>query len=211
MEVEGLDRIAETIFGQIPQPDGAVHDEVDHFGSPVAAPSGLRLDRGAEVHRGGPGRAGYDKLLQQEAPAAGFRGTLFEPVDDRRFDFMPGDALGRFFARRGAPIRAALALHPTIHHDDQAELGFAGRDHRARQARRLSLPSAGLDVLVDEIVAHQAAPVLGHRRRALVGADGGGGMRFLILPWVDVPHLASHLLRGGPARNSPELEARVIS
>ena len=87
---------------------------------------------------------------------------------------MPGDALRIFFTRRGAPICAAFARHPTVQHEDQAERGFACRHRGAGQRQVQRRRAAPLGVVVDEIVAHRAAPALRHRRGTLVGTDGGG-------------------------------------
>lgn len=176
MEVEGLEGLGKPLFGQIPEPDRPVHDEIDGSGSAETAAKGLGLHGGSEVHGRGLRRGCHDMFLHQKAPATGAFCTSFKPVDDGRLDLVPGDPLRILPPCVGPPVPTALAGHPAVEHDHQAEGRFGHRDSRCGQFEGRGAPAKALGLLVDAPVAGGTAPGYGDPDGSFVGADLGGGV-----------------------------------
>ncbi len=109
-------------------------------------------------------------------PATRALAALLQPVDDRRFDLVPDDALGIPPSTPGAPVRTAFARHPAIEHDHQAEGRFARGRGRVGQLDCGGHFAQVLDVVVNETVAGRAASDGCHLCRSFIGTGFGGGV-----------------------------------
>src|ERR1035441_9848353 len=176
VKIQSLDRAGKAVLRQIPEPDRPIHDQIHVPGATQSAAACLGLHRCPKVNRRRLWRAGHDVLLQQQTSPTLFLDLLLQTVNDRRFDFIPFHPLSLFPTRRGSPIRPPFARHPTVHHNHQTKLRFANRLARRGQFQLQRSPASLLHVLMNQVIAHRAAPANGHLGGPLVRADFGGGI-----------------------------------
>src|ERR1035441_10172139 len=176
MKVQSLDRAGKAVLSQIPEPDRPIHYQIDVTGSTQSPAACLGLHRRPKVNRRHLGWAGHNVLLQQQTSPTLFLDLLLQTVNDRRFDLIPLHPLGLFPTRRGSPIRPSFSRHPTVHHNHQTKLRLRTRQARRGQFQRPSCPASLLHVLMNQVIAHGAAPTSGHLGGPLVRADFGGGI-----------------------------------
>ena len=69
MKVQEENGLAEPVLGDVPEPDGSVHHDVNFTGTPQPAPPRLRLHRRPEVHGRGVRWAGHHIFLNEQATA----------------------------------------------------------------------------------------------------------------------------------------------
>src|ERR1035437_618813 len=192
MKVQSLDRAGKAVLSQIPEPDRPIHYQIDVTGSTQSPAACLGLHRRPKVNRRRLGWAGHNVLLQQQTSPTLFLDLLLQTVNDRRFDLIPLHPLGLFPTRRGSPIRPSFSRHPAVHHNHQTKLRLAGRQARRRQFQLQSGPASLLHVLMNQVIAHGAAPASGHLGGPLVRADFGGGIAQACLQFRTHPLVGFH-------------------
>lgn len=142
------------------------HDQIDP--PRLAQPHAIRLvfDPAAKVHRISFRRNGDDLLREQGAPFRADVGLVAEPIDDRRFDFVPVNPLLPLAVAFYAPVLAAVPCQPTVHHDHQHVVprGLADTGGRAR------LFAQGHHARAQGVVADGTTPGGGQGRALLEGA-----------------------------------------
>ncbi len=231
IEVQGLGRPGEAVLDQIPYPDGSIGEDEDFPGPSQAAPHRLRLDHGPEIDDIGIRRDGDDLFLNEHATPGSVGRPVFEAVDDRAFDFLPGDSFQGGRSRLGAPVHPSLANQPAIDHDDQTERRLLRlRERRCGQLHAFVAPGDAPHERMNGVVAYRRAPAGGQFRAFLEGTGGGGivGESLLELraqtgPFAQPPLLAhrtvpaSRCLRMAPdrtdahdARYRYQREARLL-
>ena len=119
MEVQNVNGLAEPVLRHVPEPDGAIDDDVTFARAGQAPPPSLRLHRRPKVHRLGIRCPNHDVLLDQHPPPRRLLNALVQPVNDRRFDLLPIHPIRLLLAPARPPIYPALPGHPPVHHEDQ--------------------------------------------------------------------------------------------
>ena len=89
MKVQEENGLAEPVLGEVSEPDGSVHDDVNFTGTRQPSPPRLRLHRRPKVHRRGVRWEGHQVILNEQSSARSLLDALLQPVNHRRFDFFP--------------------------------------------------------------------------------------------------------------------------
>ena len=176
VEVEGADGAElETIFKDVPQPHGPVHDHINLLRLCQAHPARLVLDPAAERDRIGGGRRGHDMFREQGATARAHGHLVPQPIDDRRLDLVPLHPFLTLGAALPAPVLAAMPCHPAVHHNDEGIVRSRPVCTRGGQRLGLRLAAQRHHARADRIVANATAPFGRQGGRLLEGAGRGRG------------------------------------
>ena len=92
IEVQSFGRLAEALIEQVPYPDGSIDHGENFFGPNQTLIHGLLLDSCPEIKDIGLGRDGDHFFFDQHAASASIGHPVFESVNDRTFNLLPGDS-----------------------------------------------------------------------------------------------------------------------
>lgn len=63
VEIEGFDRLPETVFGEFPEPDGSVHDQIKGFGPAQSSAKRFGRHGCSKIDKGCFRRCGHRELF----------------------------------------------------------------------------------------------------------------------------------------------------